>query len=80
VFHNHDTGMRILHLAREPGDKRTGTFTSGIVSIIAGWKISLFFTGAKHAGENLAEVLKKRARDLFVARQDVRFSSVSILG
>ncbi|MBV8864605.1 MAG: hypothetical protein JO210_04310 [Acidobacteriaceae bacterium] len=26
--------MRILHLAREPGDKRTGTFTSGIVSLV----------------------------------------------
>ncbi len=64
VLHNDDTGMRILHLAREPGDKRTGTFTSGIVSIVAGRKIALFFTGAKHAGENLAEVLKKRARDL----------------
>jgi transposase len=33
VVHNDDTGMRILRLAREPGDKRTGTFTSGIVSI-----------------------------------------------
>ncbi|MGH9608807.1 MAG: IS66 family transposase [Bryobacteraceae bacterium] len=64
VMHNDDTGMRILRLVREPGDKRTGTFTSGIVSMIAGWKIALFFTGAKHAGENLAEVLKKRAREL----------------
>ena len=33
-MHNDDTGMRILRLAREPGDKRTGTFTSGIVSIV----------------------------------------------
>jgi hypothetical protein len=64
LFHNDDTGMRILHLAREPGDKRMGTFTSGIVSIVAGWKIALFFTGAKHAGENLAQVLRKRTREL----------------
>ena len=28
VIHNDDTGMRILHLAREPSDKRTGIFTS----------------------------------------------------
>lgn len=28
VMHNDDTGMRILRLTREPGDKRTGTFTS----------------------------------------------------
>ena len=32
VMHNDDTGMRVLRLAREPGDKRTGVFTSGIVS------------------------------------------------
>jgi hypothetical protein len=64
VLHNDDTGMRILHLAREPGDKRTGTFTSGIVSILGVHKIALFFTGWKHAGENLATVLKQRAREL----------------
>lgn len=64
VMHNDDTGMRVLHLAREPGDKRTGTFTSGIVSMVAERKIALFFTGAKHAGENLAQVLKQRAREL----------------
>lgn len=64
VLHNDDTGMRILRLTREPGDKRTGTFTSGIVSIVGTWTIALFFTGWKHAGENLAEVLKRRAREL----------------
>src|ERR1700674_130185 len=64
VMHNDDTGMRILRLAREPGDKRTGTFTSGVVSIIGTWRIALYFTGWKHAGENIAEVLKQRAREL----------------
>ena len=64
VMHNDDTGMRILELAREPGDKRTGTFTSGIVSIVGVWRIALYFTGPKHAGENLGEVLKQRAREL----------------
>jgi transposase len=64
VMHNDDTGMRILRLAREPGDKRTGTFTSGIVAIVGAWKIALFFTGWKHAGENIADVLKQRAREL----------------
>jgi rubredoxin len=58
------TSMRILHLAREPGDKRTGIFTSGIVSLVGAWRIALFFTGPKHAGENIAEVLKQRAREL----------------
>ena len=64
VMHNDDTGMRILRLTREPGDKRTGTFTSGIVSIVGAWTIALYFTGWKHAGENLAEVLKQRVREL----------------
>jgi transposase len=59
-----DTSVRVLHLAREPSDERTGVFTSGIVSTKPGWKIALFFSGAKHAGENLAEVLKHRAAGL----------------
>ena len=64
VMHNDDTSMRILRLIREPGDKRTGTFTSGIVSLVGAWTIALFFTGRKHAGENIAEVLKQRAHEL----------------
>jgi transposase len=64
IVHNDDTGMRILRLAREPADQRTGIFTSGIVSIGPGWKIALYFSGSKHAGENLAEVLKRRAPGL----------------
>jgi transposase len=64
VMHNDDTGMRILRLVREPGDKRTGTFTSGIVYMLGACKIALYFTGPKPAGENMAEVLKQRAREL----------------
>jgi transposase len=64
VIHNDDTGRRILRLAREPGDQRTGTFTSGVVSVVGAWRIALFFTGWKHAGENLAGVLTRRARKL----------------
>ena len=74
VFHNDDTGMRVLHLARAPDDERTGVFTSGIVSIAEsgsprtglrpwgeeGRRIALFFTGRQHAGENIADVLKRR--------------------
>jgi transposase len=65
VMHNDDTGMRILQMARRSDDGRTGTFTSGIVSICGGgWKIALYFSGWKHAGENLADVLKQRAPGL----------------
>jgi transposase len=64
VMHNDDTSMRILQLARIADDGRTGTFTGGIVSICGGWKIALYFSGWKHAGENLADVLKHRAPGL----------------
>src|SRR5262249_43654165 len=57
VVHNDDTSMRVLRLAREPSDERTGVFTSGIVSTAAGRKIALYFTGRQHAGENIADVL-----------------------
>jgi transposase len=64
VLHNDDTSMRVLHLAREPADPHTGVFTSGVVSIAEGRRIALFFTGPQHAGENLADVLKRRAPKL----------------
>jgi transposase len=64
VVHNDDTSMRVLRLAREPSDERTGVFTSGIVSTGAGWKIALYFTGRQHAGENIADVLHRRAAEL----------------
>ena len=64
VVHNDDTSMRVLHLERDPKDERTGVFTSGIVSTGQGRKIALYFTGSQHAGENLADVLKQRSREL----------------
>lgn len=44
--------------------ERRGMFTSGIVSTRQGRRIALFFSGRRHAGENLADVLAKRAKDL----------------
>ena len=70
VIHNDDTSMRVLSLGRNRGrdaevaPERTGVFTSGIVSISEGRRIALFFTGRKHAGENLADVLKRRPAGL----------------
>jgi len=61
VLHNDDTRMRVLKLERDPGDERTGVFTSGIVSTATGRQIALYFTGRQHAGENIADVLKQRA-------------------
>jgi len=64
VLHNDDTSMRVLKMEREPGDDRTGVFTSGIVSTREGRTIALYFTGRQHAGENLNGVLKQRAPTL----------------
>jgi transposase len=66
VVHNDDTSMRVLSLDRDPdiAPDRTGVFTSGVVWIYQERRIALFFTGCKHAGENLAEVLKQRPTDL----------------
>jgi transposase len=64
VLHNDDTGMRVLRMAREPSDDRTGVFTSGIVSTQEGRRIALYFTGRQHAGENLRDVLEHRTADL----------------
>src|SRR6202451_63741 len=70
VMHNDDTSMRVLSLDRDGASdadlaaERTGVFTSGIVSIGEGHRIGLYFTGRKHAGENLADVLKQRAAGL----------------
>ena len=58
VVHNDDTGMRVLMLQRDPKGEGTGVFIRGIVSVGEGHKIALYFTGSRHAGENLAEVLK----------------------
>lgn len=44
----------------EDDSQRRGLFTSGIVSTCADHRIALFFTGWKHAGENLLDVLARR--------------------
>ncbi len=71
LLHNDDTTMRVLDLDKElqegaaaGKDERTGVFTSGIVATVDGQRIALFFTGRRHAGENLAALLKRRAREL----------------
>jgi len=70
VLHNDDTSAKILALMKDKRNPdadpkmRTGIFTSGIVSIREGREIALFFTGSKHAGENLSDVLAQRAAEL----------------
>jgi hypothetical protein len=50
--------------AQEPGPDRTGMFTTGIVATGDGHKIALFLSGRQHAGENLKDVLRRRAAEL----------------
>jgi transposase len=49
---------------KKKASERKGLFTSGIVSTREGRQIALFFSGHKHAGENLSDVLRRRAADL----------------
>ena len=72
ILHNDDTAMRVIELTTlekiqingKDAPDRKGIFTSGIVSIGNSYRIAMFFTGHKHAGENLADVLKHRASEL----------------
>ena len=80
VVYNDDTTVKILELMGKRGreralaeesvedggqqKQRTGLFTSGIISTRGGRRIALFFSGRKHAGENLKDVLTERAEDL----------------
>jgi transposase len=76
VLHNDDTTVKILELmgvrvpqeapagAEGDADERRGLYTSGVVALRDGHRVALFFSGHRHAGENLAQVLKHRAAEL----------------
>ena len=74
LLHNDDTPAKILELMGksaknvsgqegEPAQARAVN-TSGIVALLDTHKVVLYFTGPKHAGENLARVLAHRAQEL----------------
>jgi len=70
LLHNDDTVARILSvekLIRQERSQpdadpkgRTGIFTTGILSVRHAHTIAVFFSGRRHAGENLQEVLAHR--------------------
>jgi transposase len=78
VVYNDDTTVKILEFmgsrakelafandsAKQESSDRRGLFTSGVVSTRDGRRIALFFSGRKHAGENLKDVLVRRAETL----------------
>ena len=68
LIHNDDTTMRVQGLSREieaaaEPPERTGIFTTGLLSEVQGHRIALFITGHRHAGENLDQLLARRATD-----------------
>jgi transposase len=79
VLHNDDTTVKILELMGSGGrqgtplsaaedesiaEERSGLYTSGVVALLDGHRVALFFSGRRHAGENLSQVLKHRAETL----------------
>jgi transposase len=72
ILHNDDTTVKILELMGDQetagdehvADHRKGLFTSGVVALRDDHRVALFFSGRRHAGENLAQVLKHRVESL----------------
>jgi hypothetical protein len=74
VFHNDDTTARILALEKQireaehaaAGDPklRTGIFTTCVIARRGDRTFALFFSGGRHAGENLQALLDRRPTDL----------------
>ncbi len=68
LIHNDDTPVRIVEVIsankRDPTRKRKGMFTSTIFARAGPRTIALYYSGVKHAGENLANILEQRPADL----------------
>jgi len=68
LLHSDDTTMKILANLKKPkGDDEAsgkGSFTTGVLAMRDERPMALFFTGKKHAGQNMAEILKQRASGL----------------
>ncbi len=71
LYYIDDTNVKILDLksvldeAKNKGSpKRKGLFTTGILCEVGDHQIGLYFSGNRHAGENLNEVLSQRPDDM----------------
>jgi transposase len=68
ILHNDDTTMKILanlqnNDSQDPSSRK-GSFTTGVLAVRQERRMALFFTGPKHAGENMAQLLEQRAGGL----------------
>jgi hypothetical protein len=59
-----DLNAELLKQVADGNGDRTGVRTTGVMATTDQRKVALFFTGANHAGENIAEVLARRSQDL----------------
>ena len=68
ILYNDDTTMKILENLKgfraEGETSRKGSFTTGVLAVRDERRMALFFTGPKHAGENMAKLLEHRASGL----------------
>ena len=67
LVHNDDTHCKILSIINDnkknPDKKRRGMHTTGMVAKNGELTVALFYSGKKHAGENLEDLLKHRSPD-----------------
>lgn len=65
LIHNDDTWLKILSVIKKIKDgsagKRSGMYTTSILSYYKDYKIALFLNGRNHSGENMADILKLRS-------------------
>lgn len=62
-FRIDDTTAKVLSLMKENkigGSERKGIYTTGVIAENGVYRINLYLTGRKYAGENLTEILKNR--------------------
>jgi transposase len=67
LIHQDDTVMKLLDrpdLCKDGKKGRKGVYTTGLISKLGRNRVALFITGMQHAGENLADLLKRRTADL----------------
>jgi transposase len=74
LFYADDTGVKILGAVKRRGDGRKGEIgekeeerkqrTTGVVAEVEGGRIALYFSGERHAGENVEKLLERRPAEL----------------
>lgn len=68
LIHNDDSPVKILEIIKankaDPNRERKGTYTTCIFAYSGIYQICLYYSGIRHAGENLTRVLKLRDENL----------------